>query len=112
MDRMALVTFATRYGSTAETAQAVARTLRDRGVAVELLQQLDKELARHPTFKPVACRIVGGTFDPKRLGFPWKFIPAMRKIPVTDARDWTTIRRWSDLAPLLHGEPAVSVARE
>ena len=166
MDRLVLVTFATRYGSTAETAQAVARTLPDGGVAVDLLpirevasldryyavvlgaplcvgrlhnearqflaarrealaripvalfvpgpidsrekdwagarQQLDKELARHPWFKPVACRIVGGTFDPRELGFPWRFIPAIEKVPVSDARDWTTIRRWAtDLAPLL-----------
>ena len=37
MDHPVLVTFATRFGSTEETAQAVAQALRDRGVAVELL---------------------------------------------------------------------------
>lgn len=72
-------------------------------------QQLDKELARYPWFKPVACPIVGGAFDPKKLGFPWKFIPAMRKGPMSDARDWRAIRSWaSELAATLQAEPLVS----
>jgi hypothetical protein len=58
------------------------------------------------------CRIVGGTFDPKKLGIPSKFIPAMRKVPVTDAPDRTTIERASDLAPLFDGEAAVWATRE
>jgi menaquinone-dependent protoporphyrinogen oxidase len=159
MEDLVLVTFATRYGSTAETAQAVAQTLRDSGIAVELQhigevaaldrycavvlgaalymgrlhkdaraflaghrdaltkvpvalfvpgpvetrekdwvgaqQQLDKELAKFPWLKPVACQVVGGAFDPKNLGFPWKLIPAMRKMPASDARDWTKIRSWA-----------------
>ncbi len=36
MEDVVLVTFATRYGSTAETAEAVADTLRNRGVIVEV----------------------------------------------------------------------------
>lgn len=176
MEHLVLVTFATRFGSTAETAQGVARTLRDRGAIAVLQpirevdsldrygavvlgaalymgrlhhdarhflseyretlakmpvalfvpgpiearekdwagaqQQLDKELARYPWLKPVACQVVGGAFDAKNLGFPWKLIPAMRKIPMNDARDWTQIRRWaSDLAATLQGEAAVPAER-
>jgi menaquinone-dependent protoporphyrinogen oxidase len=166
MENLVLVTFATRYGSTAETAQAVAQTLRDRGILVVLQpvrevdsldrynavvlgaalymgrlhrdarhflsgyyealtklpvalfvpgpiearekdwtgaqQQLDKELARFPWLKPVASQVVGGAFDPKKLGFPFKLMPPLRKIPASDARDWVTICLWaSDLAAKL-----------
>lgn len=55
-------------------------------------RQLDKELARLPWFKPVARNIVGGRFDPAKLGFPFRYIPAMKKLPASDARDWPTIR--------------------
>jgi menaquinone-dependent protoporphyrinogen oxidase len=36
MENLALVTFATRYGSTEETARAVAQTLRDHVLTVAL----------------------------------------------------------------------------
>ena len=166
MEHPVLVTYATRSGSTAETAKAVAQTLRDRGVirvlqpihevdsldgygAVVLgaalymgrlhkdarrflsqyrdalakipvalfvpgpvekrekdwegaRQQLDKELARFPWLKPIASKIVGGVFDANGLGFPFKFIAAMRKTPVCDARDWQNIREWAvDLSEAL-----------
>jgi menaquinone-dependent protoporphyrinogen oxidase len=171
MEDVVLVTFATRYGSTADTAQAIAGILRDRGLAVEVQpvrcvasverysavvlgaalyigrlhkdaryflsanrnflarvpvalfvpgpvhsdekewagaeKQLDKELKNYPWFSPVARKIVGGKFDPVDLGFLFKLIPAMRKMPARDARDWVAIRAWaSDLAvtlrPSLH----------
>ena len=171
MDRLVLVTYATRYGSTAETAQAIAQSLRDGGVAVELKPiaevasldaydavvlgaalyigrmhkaarrflaahsqelakipvalfvpgpvetrdkdfdgartQLDKELAKFPWLKPVACQVVGGVFDPKKMGFPLNFIPAVRKIPPSDARDSASIREWAEgLAVTLQHRPS------
>ncbi len=161
-----LVTYATRYGSTEETAQAVAQTLRDKGLGVEIQpvksvtslegycavvlgaalymgklhkdarrflavqrealaklpvalfvpgpvekrekdwagaqQQLDKDLGKFPWFRPVSRQIVGGAFDPKKLRFPLSLIPALRKMPASDARDWDAIRGWaSDLALIL-----------
>jgi menaquinone-dependent protoporphyrinogen oxidase len=54
--------------------------------------QLDKELAKFPWLKPVAKSIVGGKFDPASLGFPLKYIPALRKMPVSDALDFAAIR--------------------
>lgn len=71
-------------------------------------QQLDKELAKFPWLSPVAQHIVGGKFDPATLGFPFKLIPPLRKMPVSDVRDWTAIRAGaSELAamfqPALHG---------
>jgi menaquinone-dependent protoporphyrinogen oxidase len=55
-------------------------------------QQLDKELQRFPWLSPVDQHIVGGKFDPANLGFLFKLIPAVRKMPVSDARDWNLIR--------------------
>jgi menaquinone-dependent protoporphyrinogen oxidase len=170
VEHLVLVTYATKYGSTAETAKAVAETLRDCGLDVDLQpirnvvsveqycavvlgaalymgrlhkdarrfltaqgdalskipvalfvpgpvekrekdwagaqQQLDKELTSFPWLKPIACEIVGGTFDPKMLGFPFNLFPPLRKMPASDARDWVAIHEWaSDLALML--QPAM-----
>jgi menaquinone-dependent protoporphyrinogen oxidase len=167
-----LVTYATRYGSTAETARAVAGTLRESGLEVEIQpignvlsmerycavvlgaalymgrlhkdarrflmfhrdalskvpvalfvpgpvekrekdwvgakEQLDKELADFRWLKPTACEIIGGAFDPTKLGFLLRLIPPLRKMPVSDARDWTAIHAWASklaitLQPALQG---------
>jgi menaquinone-dependent protoporphyrinogen oxidase len=58
-------------------------------------RQLVKELAGYPWLKPIACEVVGGTFDPNKMGFPFNLIPAMRKMPPSDARDWTAIDKWA-----------------
>jgi menaquinone-dependent protoporphyrinogen oxidase len=170
MEPIVLVTYATRYGSTAEVAQAVAKTLRESDVAVETQPirnvhnlerygavvlgvplymgqlhkdarrflsahrdaltkmpaalfvlgpvqtdekdwagartQLKSELAKYPWFSPVSQEILGGKFDPMKLGFPYNLIPPLRKLPGGDARDWTAIRAWaSDLALLLQPVP-------
>jgi menaquinone-dependent protoporphyrinogen oxidase len=55
-------------------------------------QQLEKELAKMPWFTPVAHHIVGGKFDPAKLGFPFNLIPAMKRMPASDVRDWAAIR--------------------
>ncbi len=54
--------------------------------------QLEKGLARWPWLSPVATHVVGGVIDPHRLGFPYALIPALRKMPVKDARDPQAIR--------------------
>jgi menaquinone-dependent protoporphyrinogen oxidase len=60
-------------------------------------QQLDKELAKFSWLSPVARQIVGGKFDPAKLGFPFSLI--LKKLPAGDVRDWTAIRAFaSDLA--------------
>jgi menaquinone-dependent protoporphyrinogen oxidase len=65
-------------------------------------RQLDKELTRFSWLTPVAQHIVGGKFDPAGLGFPFNLIPAMRRIPASDARDWEAIRAMAkDLAASL-----------
>ena len=171
METVVLVTYATRYGSTEETALVVADALRTSGLAVEsqpircvhslerycavvlgaplymtkfhkdarrflsanraaLMKipialfvpgpvqkderdwtgartQMEKELAKFPWLSPVAREIVGGRFDPTKLGFPFNLIPALRnKIPAGDVRDWVAIRAWagnvaSTLQPVL-----------
>lgn len=53
--------------------------------------QLSKELARFGWLKPIAAEVVGGVWDPQRLGFPFKLIPALRKMEASDARDWDAI---------------------
>jgi len=57
--------------------------------------QLKKELAKYPWFSPVFNQILGGKFDPARLGFPFNLIPPLRKMPASDIRDWTAIRAWA-----------------
>ncbi len=56
--------------------------------------QLDKALANFPWFAPVAARVFGGKFDPATLGRPYNILPAMKKIPASDIRDWDAIAAW------------------
>ena len=159
MSNSVLVTYATRYGSTQEVAEAVAATLREGGSEVDLrparevhsleayqsvvlgtaiymfrLQkdarrflsrhrealttrpvaifalgpfnneekewqavraQLDKELARFPWLVPVAKEVFGGKFDPAKLRFPYNLVPALKRLPVSDIRDWKAIHDWA-----------------
>ncbi len=163
MSASILVAYATRYGSTQEVAEAVAGTLRESGLEVDLLplrqvhsidhyqaivigaplymfhwhkdalnflsryhtilttrpvaifalgpfhadekefqgarEQLDKELEKFPWLTPVAIEIFGGKFDPEKLTFPHNLVPALKKMPASDVRDWTAIHdRASNLA--------------
>jgi menaquinone-dependent protoporphyrinogen oxidase len=58
-------------------------------------EQLDKELARYPGFRPVALQVFGGRFDPTRLRPPFSLLPAMKAMPASDIRDWKAIRAWA-----------------
>lgn len=61
--------------------------------------QFDKELAKIPWFTPVAHEVFGGKFDPTTLRFPMNLIPALKKMPASDIRNWDAIRVWaSELA--------------
>jgi menaquinone-dependent protoporphyrinogen oxidase len=62
----------------------------------EVRKQLDQELAKFPWLMPVSVEVIGGKFDPARLRFPWKLIPALRQMPPSDLRDWSAIRAWSE----------------
>lgn len=164
MEPKVLVAFATRYGSTEETARVVASVLGAEGLRVEVSpveqvetwrsssavvlvaalymgklhrkawhflkawhtelervpvalvvpgplsgnadewagarMQLEKELKRLPWLHPIAQQIVGGKWNPKIMGFLFRWI--MRNQPVRDARDWPAIRAFArDLAGLL-----------
>jgi menaquinone-dependent protoporphyrinogen oxidase len=62
-------------------------------------EQLEKELAKFPWLTLGAIEIFGGKFDPEKLTFPHNLVPALKKMPASDVRDWTAIRTWaSDLA--------------
>lgn len=61
----------------------------------EVRAQVEKELARHPWLRPISVEIVGGRFDPEKLAFPWKLMPALRQLPASDLRDWDAIRVWA-----------------
>jgi len=68
----------------------------------EVRAQLDKELAKFSWLAPVAHAVFGGKFDPTKLRFPFNLIPAMKKMPASDIRNWDAIRAWaSDLASKL-----------
>jgi len=58
--------------------------------------QLDKELANYPWFAPIAREIFGGKFNPGHLHFPYNLVPALRRLPASDIRDWKAIRAWAD----------------
>ena len=103
-----LVSYATRYGSTKEVAETIA-ALERVPVAVfalgptedkeedwrETRSQLDKVLAGFPWLTPVAVELFGGKFEPARLTFPYNLIPALKRMPVSDIRDWDAIRAWA-----------------
>ncbi len=62
-------------------------------------EQLDKELEKFPWLTPATIEIFGGKFDPEKLTFPHNLVPALKKMPASDVRDWTVIRAWAnDLA--------------
>jgi menaquinone-dependent protoporphyrinogen oxidase len=58
-------------------------------------EQLDKALAKYPLFAPVAREVFGGKFDPTKLRFPMNLIPALKKMPASDVRNWDAIRAWA-----------------
>ncbi len=77
------------------------------GAWQEIRKQLDQELAKFPWLRPVAVEVVGGSFDPAKLRFPYSLIPALRQMPPSDLRDWEAIRGWaSTLAAQL--QPAMT----
>ena len=64
--------------------------------------QARKELAKFEWLRPADLRIMGGRFDPNRLTLPFPLNLAMklpgnpmRKLPVSDIRDWDLVRLWS-----------------
>ena len=56
-------------------------------------RQLDKELAKYPWLKPVALEMFVGKYDPSKLGFFDRLLPA------SDHRDWDAIRAWANALP-------------
>lgn len=66
---------------------------------VEARKQLEKELTKFPWFHPVCQEVIGGRFDPQKLRFPFSFLPALRNIPASDARDWDAIHAWAANLP-------------
>ncbi len=61
---------------------------------VEARRQLDKQLTAFPWFSPIALEIIGGRFDPQKLGL-LRYVPAMRSVPASDARNWEAIHSWA-----------------
>ena len=69
-----------------------------------VMEQINSELEKVPWFTPVSLKPVGGKLDPLTLAFPWKLIPAMRNLPVSDLRNWDDIRCWASTLPPLFEE--------
>jgi menaquinone-dependent protoporphyrinogen oxidase len=65
----------------------------------EAERQMKKELAKFSWFAPVAQQVVGGRFSPDKIGFPFSVLPALRKLPASDARDWNSIHAWAGTLP-------------
>jgi menaquinone-dependent protoporphyrinogen oxidase len=73
----------------------------------EIRRQLAQELAKFPWLRPIAVEVVGGRFNPEKLHLPYNLIPALKKMPPTDLRDWEAIRRWAG-ALAAEFQPAIS----
>ena len=56
--------------------------------------QLAKELAKLNWFKPFDVQLFTGMIDPAKLGFPYKLIPRIRELEMTDERNWDQISAW------------------
>jgi menaquinone-dependent protoporphyrinogen oxidase len=71
---------------------------------------LDKELLKFPWLKPAAVEMFGGKFDPQALRLPYSLIPALKKMPASDIRDWEAIRGWASDLPgkLVPASPALA----
>jgi menaquinone-dependent protoporphyrinogen oxidase len=67
------------------------RTL-DEGDVAGSRAQLEGALRKVPEVRPVLDGIFGGVVDPAKLRFPFN------RLPASDARDWTAIEEWADLA--------------
>ncbi len=95
------VTYATRYGSTKEVAEAIVATLREHGIAVHVepareVRSLEgySAVVLGVWLQPVEIEVFGGAFDPAKLSFPLnRFAGAA---PASDIRDWTAVRSWAD----------------
>jgi menaquinone-dependent protoporphyrinogen oxidase len=61
----------------------------------EVRTLFDRELSKFPWLTPISVYIVGGKFDPAKLRFPYNLIPALKKMPASDLRDWEAIRAWA-----------------
>lgn len=60
--------------------------------------QAQKQLHRYPWCKPADLHIFGGRWSTANLPFPFSVLtrlPAMKKIPSSDVRDWPAIRQWT-----------------
>lgn len=57
--------------------------------------QLDNALLEFVWLRPAAIKIFGGKYDPTKVGFPFNLVPGMKKLPITDIRDWDDIRDWA-----------------
>ena len=73
----------------------------------EAEKQMKKELAKFPWFSPVAQQVIGGRFDPHKLGFPFSVLPPLRNLPASDARDWPSIHAWAGTLPAVLQAAAV-----
>ena len=62
----------------------------------ETRKQFDKVLSQFPWLTPVAAELFGGRFDPSRLTFPYNLIPGLKRMSVSDIRDWDAIGVWAN----------------
>lgn len=77
-------------------------TEKDRKHFASAEEQTRKQLAKYPWLHTADVRVLGGKFDPQhlKLAFPFNLafkLPGnpMRKMPVSDIRDWEWIRAWA-----------------
>ncbi len=57
--------------------------------------QLAKELAKYPWLHTMSTTVFVGKFDPTNLRFPYNLIPALKRMPAQDDRNWDDIHAWA-----------------
>jgi menaquinone-dependent protoporphyrinogen IX oxidase len=85
------VTAASRHGSTAEIAEAIGRTLRQRGLDVEV--QPAAGMSAVDRYEAV---VLGSAVDPHRLGFAERAMIRAVRAQTGDFRNWTEIAAWAE----------------
>ena len=63
-------------------------------------RQAARQLERYDWLQAAEVHVLGGRFDVRRMPAPLSLLhrlplPALRKIPMTDIRDWVEIRAWA-----------------
>jgi len=111
MSASILVTYATRYGSTQEVAEAVAATLREGGTELDIQPMRKVRTLERYGVVVLGAPLYIGRWHKDALRFLSRQREALTQMPASDHRDWAAIRAWANNRPTklglqMHPSPA------